>query len=178
MIISNSSNYAIARSNWFFFSKKTPIATSFHEGFIVYVFCFATSRGEKIKNISLSLSNPILLVNPGIHISTKWAFEQVIISEDADSLERLTELEVITVEYIKQFATNDFEDIVFRAYPEIKETKMELYSLGANFVLMTGTGSTLYAIFSNLQKANLAKEHYKNKYFTYLNYPVNKGSIT
>jgi 4-diphosphocytidyl-2-C-methyl-D-erythritol kinase len=146
--------------------------------FLNPVACFATSRGEKIKNISLSLSNPILLVNPGIHISTKWAFEQVKISEDTDKFNSLNDYDVITVEDIKKYATNDFEEIVFTAYPEIKNVKEGLYSLGANFVLMTGTGSTLFAIFSNLQKANLAKEHYQNKYYTFLNYPVDKGSIT
>ncbi|UCH64598.1 MAG: 4-(cytidine 5'-diphospho)-2-C-methyl-D-erythritol kinase [Ignavibacterium sp.] len=139
---------------------------------------FATSRGEKIKKISLSLSNPILLINPGIHISTKWAFEQVRISEDTDEFKRIGVLDSITLEDIKQSATNDFEEVVFSAFPEIKEVKEELYSYGANFALMTGTGSTLFAIFSNLQKANLAKQKFEDRYFTYLNYPVDKGSIT
>ena len=146
--------------------------------FLNPVACFATSRGEKIKNISLSLSNPILLVNPGINISTKWAFDQVTVVNDKDTLQKLANLEVLTVDDIKQFATNDFEEIVFAEYPEIRILKEELYSLGAAFVMMTGTGSTLYGIFSNLQKANLAQDHYKTKYFTFLNYPVNKGSIT
>jgi len=94
------------------------------------------------------------------------------------NFQRMGDLEIVTVDDIKRFATNDFEEIVFTAYPEIKKIKEGLYSLGANFVLMTGTGSTLYAIFSNLQKANSAREYYKNKYYTFLNYPVNKGSIT
>ena len=139
---------------------------------------FAISRGEKIKKISLSLSNPILLVNPGVHISTKWAFEQVKVSEDTDNFKRLNDLDVITLEDIMKRATNDFEEVVFSAYPEIKKVKEELYSLGANFALMTGTGSTIFAIFSNLQKANLAKEKFDDRCFTYLNYPVDKGSIT
>ena len=146
--------------------------------FLNPVACFATSRGEKIKNISLSLSNPILLVNPGINMSTKWAFDQMKAFKDTDTLQKLADLEVLTVDDIKQSATNDFEEIVFAAYPEIRIIKEELYSLGASFVMMTGTGSTLYGIFSNLQKAYLAQDHYKNKYFTFLNYPVNKGSIT
>jgi 4-diphosphocytidyl-2-C-methyl-D-erythritol kinase len=146
--------------------------------FLNPVAAFATSRGEKIKQISLSLSNPILLVNPGIHISTKWAFEQIKNSNDTDKFNSLSDLDSITLEDIRQYAINDFEDVVFSAYPEIKKVKEELYSLGANFALMTGTGSTLFAIFSNLQKANLAKENFEDRYFTYLNYPVNKGSIT
>jgi 4-diphosphocytidyl-2-C-methyl-D-erythritol kinase len=146
--------------------------------FLNPVAAFATLRGEKIKNISLSLSNPILLVNPGIHISTKWAFEQVKSSEETAEFERLGDFDIITLEDIKKHATNDFEEVVFTAYPEIKSVKEELYSLGANFVLMTGTGSTLFAIFSNLQKAYLAKQKFIDRYFTFLNYPVDKGSIT
>ena len=146
--------------------------------FLNPVACFATSRGEKIKKIPLSLSNPILLVNPGIHISTKWAFEQLKISENQDTFESLNELDVITLDDIKQHAKNDFEEVVFSAYPEIKSLKEELYSLGANFALMSGTGSTIFAFFSNLQKAYLAKEKFIDRYFTFLNYPVNKGSIT
>ena len=36
---------------------------------------YASSRGEMLTRIQLSLSYPILLVNPGIHVSTKWAFD-------------------------------------------------------------------------------------------------------
>jgi 4-diphosphocytidyl-2-C-methyl-D-erythritol kinase len=39
---------------------------------------YAASRGELLTGIQLSLGYPILLVNPGIHISTKWAFNKII----------------------------------------------------------------------------------------------------
>jgi len=164
--------------NYEILSKLALIIGSDVPFFLDPVASFATSRGEKIKNIPLSLSNPILLVNPGINISTKWAFDQVKVSRDTNTFERLSNLEVVKIEDIKQSATNDFEDIVFNAYPEIRIIKEELYTYGATFVLMTGTGSTLYGIFSNLQKAKLAQDHYQNRYFTFINYPVNKGSIT
>jgi 4-diphosphocytidyl-2C-methyl-D-erythritol kinase len=53
-----------------------------------------------------------------------------------------------------------------------------LYELGANFALLSGTGSTVYGIFSNLQKAYWAEEYFKQSYFTFINNPFNKGSIT
>ena len=164
--------------NYEILSKLALIIGSDVPFFLDPVASFATSRGEQIKNIPLSLSNPILLVNPGINISTKWAFDQVKVSRDTNAFERLSNLEVVKIEDIKQSATNDFEDIVFNTYPEIRIIKEELYTYGATFVLMTGTGSTLYGIFSNLQKAKLAQDHYQNRYFTFINYPVNKGSIT
>jgi 4-diphosphocytidyl-2C-methyl-D-erythritol kinase len=56
--------------------------------------------------------------------------------------------------------------------------KDKLDTSGADFVSMTGTGSTVYGVFSNLQKSRLAKEDFDASYFTYINYPVNQGSIT
>jgi 4-diphosphocytidyl-2-C-methyl-D-erythritol kinase len=140
--------------------------------------CFAYSRGELKKNIHLSLSHPILVVNPGVHISTQWAFEHITLKNPNNSLENLSEQPVISIDEIRKFITNDFEEIVFNNYPEIRKIKEALYSLGAKFALMTGTGSSVYGIFSNLQTAMRAKEEFERKYFTYLNFPVNQGSIT
>jgi len=140
--------------------------------------CFATSRGEIRKNIKLSLSQPILIVNPGIHISTKWAFKNLKLKPHKNSLKELCLHNSITIEDIKDIASNDFEKIVYKKYSEIKSIKDQLESSGADFVSMTGTGSTVYGVFSNLQKARWVKEDFDSKYFTYLNFPVNQGSIT
>ena len=146
--------------------------------FINPVPCFAYSRGEKMRRVQLLLSEPILVVNPGIHISTKWAFDQINISQQNNGIKKLSEKKVITIEDIRKFAVNDFEQIVFNKFPEVKALKEKLYSFTPKFVMLTGTGSSVYAIFTNLQKARNAKEYFENKYFTYLNYPVDKASIT
>lgn len=146
--------------------------------FINPVPCFAYLRGEKMRRVQLLLSEPILVVNPGIHISTKWAFDQINITQHNDCIKKLSEKKVITIENIRKFAVNDFEQIVFDKFPEVRALKEKLYSFTPKFVMLTGTGSSVYAIFSNLQKARNAKEYFDNKYFTYLNYPVDKASIT
>jgi 4-diphosphocytidyl-2-C-methyl-D-erythritol kinase len=140
--------------------------------------CFASSRGEIRKNIKLSLSQPILIVNPGIHISTKWAFQNLKLKSHKKSLKDLCLNTSITIEDIKDYASNDFETIVYKKYPEIKSIKDKLEDSGADFVSMTGTGSTVYGVFSNLQKARWVKEDFDSRYFTYMNFPVNQGSIT
>jgi 4-diphosphocytidyl-2-C-methyl-D-erythritol kinase len=140
--------------------------------------CFASSRGEIRKNIQLSLSQPILIVNPGIHISTKWAFKKLELTSHKNSLKELCKHSSVTIDDIKEYAKNDFEIIVYEKYPEIKSIKDKLDSSGADFVSMTGTGSTVYGVFSNLQKARLVKEDFDASYFTYINFPVNQGSIT
>ena len=42
---------------------------------------------------------------------------------------------------------NDFEQPVFALYPQLAEIKEKLYSLGAVFALMSGSGSALFGIF-------------------------------
>ena len=140
--------------------------------------CFATSRGEIIKRLQLSISFPILIINPGIHISTKWAFQQLKIKSSSNDLYKIISKSLITLDDIKNYATNDFEEIVFKHFPLLKEIKEKLYLFGAEFALMTGTGSTIYGIFTNLQKARWAKENFQTKFFTFLNYPLDKGSVT
>ncbi len=44
---------------------------------------------------------------------------------------------------------NDFEKIVFPKFPVLEEMKKTLYNSGAKYASMTGTGSTLYAIYKN-----------------------------
>ena len=140
--------------------------------------CFASSRGEIRKKIQLPLSQPILIINPGIHISTKWAFQNLELTHHKKSLKELYEHSSVTIEDIKDYASNDFEKIVYEKYPEIKLIKDKLDASGAEFVSMTGTGSTVYGVFSNLQKARWVKEDFDRNYFTFINFPVNQGSIT
>jgi len=138
---------------------------------------YAESRGEKLFPLNLEIQYPIVIVYPGINISTRWAFERINPSEPNYNLHDLFNKN-FDFKDIRDFVTNDFELIVFKEYPVIEKIKKDLYELGANFALMSGTGSTVYGIFSNLQKAYWAEEHFKQSYFTFINNPFNKGSIT
>jgi 4-diphosphocytidyl-2-C-methyl-D-erythritol kinase len=44
--------------------------------------------------------------------------------------------------------TNDFEDYAFKLYPQVSELKKALYKDGAVYSSMSGSGSTVYGIFS------------------------------
>ena len=140
--------------------------------------CYASSRGEVLTPINLSISQPVLIVNPGIHISTKWAFDNLELKNNENKLEKFKSKKSISLDDIKHLASNDFEEIVFKEFPEIGAIKEKLYTFGADFSLMTGTGSTVFGIFSNLQKAKRAENEFKEDNFTFLKFPVNQGSIT
>lgn len=122
--------------------------------------CYATRRGEKLIPIQLDLSRyKIILVNPGIYINTGWAFSQIYTSENRTSL-----LEIIQqpIENWKVELSNDFEDAVFQHHSPIKEIKEKLYSNGAVYASMSGTGSTVFGLFEkeNTPELNFPKEYF------------------
>jgi 4-diphosphocytidyl-2-C-methyl-D-erythritol kinase len=108
--------------------------------------CLAKGRGEILEPIHLSLKGyHLVLINPGIHINTGWAFSQLQLGKQR--IESLTEIINSPVETWKGRLDNDFEQPVFKAFPEIAEIPEILYQQGALFAGMSGSGSTVFGIF-------------------------------
>lgn len=51
------------------------------------------------------------------------------------------------IENWKQTIQNDFENALFPRYPQLKSIKDSLYSQGALYASMSGSGSSVYGIF-------------------------------
>lgn len=139
---------------------------------------YAESRGEILFPLSIELPYPILIVNPLIKIDTASAFKKIKPLIPKRNLRKVIQENAFDFSNLKEYVTNDFEEVIFAEYPLLKKIKDELYKQGAEFALMSGTGSTLYGIFTNLQKALWADDYFRQKYFTYLHNPFIKGSIT
>lgn len=121
-------------------------------------FAFASGRGEVIEPIRFHCDYHVILVNNGIHVNTSQAYKALkresfyngpgheeilgVIKENIGSLARW-----------KDVMKNDFEDAIFPLYPEIRHIKEELYNLGADYAAMTGSGSTVFGVFSSYKRA-------------------------
>lgn len=106
----------------------------------------ATGRGEIMEPTSVDLSTKkIVLVLPGLHVSTALAFKDCPIHE---TIEPTHEITSEPIENWKNRLINDFETTVFKVHPELKNIKNKLYEMGAVYASMTGTGSTIYGIFN------------------------------
>lgn len=113
--------------------------------FIINKPCFATGRGELLEEINPDLSNyKILMVNPGIHINTGWAFSKIKPGTPENSLKTLASL---PINEWQENIHNDFEKPVMDAHPEMTELKQEIIAMGAVYASMSGSGSTFYGIF-------------------------------
>jgi 4-diphosphocytidyl-2-C-methyl-D-erythritol kinase len=114
--------------------------------FLNAVPAFASGRGEVLKPVSDFLSGYYLvLLNPGVGISTKEAYQNCRPEKPSVSINNLINLPV--TEW-KMHIFNDFEDFAFEKHPVIGMIKDELYNCGALFSLMSGSGSSVYGIFN------------------------------
>ncbi len=122
--------------------------------FILNIPVFATGRGEVMEKIELELSPyKFLIVNPGIHISTKEAFETL---KPKAPLKSANDIVLQPVETWKNELVNDFESSIFPRYPLLADIKQKIYNAGAVYASMTGTGSTVYGIFEQNQQPDLS----------------------
>lgn len=113
--------------------------------FIINKPCFATGRGEKLSEITVALSDyKIILINPGIHINTGWAFSQVTPAVPIKSINEIVKQDISSW---KEELKNDFEELVFAAHPQVRAIKEYLYTQGAIYASMSGSGSTVFGIF-------------------------------
>ena len=116
--------------------------------FIINKPAFAQGRGENLRSIELNLSNyTFVLINPGIHVNTTWAFTQLALNSARPRHGNIQQIIARPVIEWKDSLFNDFENVVFEKHPEIKALKETLYASGAIFASMSGSGSTVFGIF-------------------------------
>ena len=129
-----------------------------------------TSRGEILKQIDFDINYPILIVNPEIHISTKEAFQNITPKTSSYNYFSSEINELKNWDLIREKVTNDFEKFVLEKYSEVKNIKEMMYENGALFSLMSGSGSTVYGIFENIEKAEITLNKFPNNYLKFISY--------
>jgi 4-diphosphocytidyl-2-C-methyl-D-erythritol kinase len=106
-------------------------------------YCF--NKGDEFEDISLSLAGKwIVMVNPGLHISTIEAYSGVKAKRSDQDLRTVLKEPVASW---RDQIKNDFEATLFVKYPLLETIRKDLYQLGATYASMSGSGSTIYGIF-------------------------------
>ncbi len=137
-----------------------------------------TQIGKGIGSI-LSKESPfiesfVLLIMPKIHIDTSWAYSHIKnvldVRERDINFSDLIGKKRIPFEMFK----NDFEEIVFPAYPEIGRIKNLLLESGARYSSLSGSGSTVFGFFDDEAKAILAESKFSPEYHSLVTCPKNR----
>ncbi len=117
---------------------------------------FATGRGEVMQPATVDLSAySIQLICPQVHISTAAAFKLLTPKAAPFDLRHLNEM---PIEQWVEYISNDFEEPVFVQHPGLANIKQHLYSQGAIYASMSGSGSTLYGIFEKGKRAEITSD--------------------
>jgi len=106
---------------------------------------FGVGKGNILEPLSLSLAEyRIVLIKPPVFVSTADAYASVIPQKTTHHLPDLLQA---PVSEWRNAVFNDFEDVVFKKYPEISRIKEKLYHEDAVYASMSGSGSCVYGIF-------------------------------
>lgn len=134
---------------------------------------YAHGRGELLSYFDLALPYWIVLVYPNIHVSTAWAYRSFTFNPNLPMLP-LREMIIAHLDEPNEWVNklrNDFEPAVFREHEPVMRVKEILYRTGADFALMSGSGSSVFGLFRREDYAREAAGFFSRAHFTHLTPP-------
>jgi 4-diphosphocytidyl-2-C-methyl-D-erythritol kinase len=141
--------------------KLTQIAVALGSDvpfFLVGGTALGVGRGQEVYSIEQAECEHLLLVNPGFAVSTAEAYGRLsrLTPERTAAMMPFTFFAAKGIRGLSLAVTNDLEEVVSAAHPEIAEVKHRLLSLGARRALMSGSGATVFGVFENVERSRLA----------------------
>ena len=137
---------------------------------------FVEGRGEIVCPVRPGKSRWLVLVNPGIKVSTAWAYNRLdevrngmegkkiwLTKERKDNkLQRFNGLKLDLIEF-SSCLQNDLEGITASKNGVILEIKEELIAMNAKGALMSGSGATVFGVFMNEEDARSCSRRLNKK---------------
>jgi len=124
---------------------------------------FVSGKGELLNhNFKFNLKTKCILVNPNTHISTKEAYAAIQPKQPTVSLQNALQLPLTEWQ---NAVVNDFEAALLPNYPKLVELKKQLQAMGAQYVSMSGSGSSFFAFFKEEPTTILFDKNYQWKSF-------------
>jgi len=141
--------------------------------FILNQACIGRGMGEILQPIPFKFNNIwITIVYPNIKIESRWAYENFILTKNKKILNFYSFLKKSKdPSELRDDIINDFESLVFNKFPEIEKIKKSLYDFGADFSLLTGSGSAIFGLFKRRETAVKAAENFRGKYTIIITQP-------
>jgi len=134
-------------------------------------------RGTEVDELPELKPEPILIVSPGLHVATGPAYVALGRGLTAgDWSSKINGFQAFvrvlasgrSAKAASPFSANDFEAVVFRQFPLLQTIERKLSQLGTSRgrpgVRMTGSGSTIFAIFGSRAERDRAEAVLKGKY--------------
>ena len=127
-------------------------------------------RGEQVTPLQLEADRWLLLVNPGIAISTAWAYERLAAVRTGQAMRVPGRLPRLAVDHgaegpqlmkwhdLLPLVENDFAPVMEREYPVLREIRELLLMRDAQAAVLSGSGATVFGVFGEERPARIAAE--------------------
>ena len=130
-------------------------------------------KGEKLTKLNIDLSNYfILLIHPKFNVSTKWAYS--FFKNNLPNTFDCDKFRSFQASPDWELFENDFENIIKSTYPEVVEIRKILESQSSLFVSLSGSGSTMFGVFKDFLKADIAYQQLKT-YHCHIVKPIKRN---
>ncbi|MFC4355817.1 4-(cytidine 5'-diphospho)-2-C-methyl-D-erythritol kinase [Chryseomicrobium palamuruense] len=115
----------------------------------------ATGRGEKIEHLSSPAACWVILAKPIIGVSTAEIYGQLNLETayHPDTQAMIRAVKEKDFSLMIENLGNTLEDVTLNLYPEVRELKEQMKRFGAEGVLMSGSGPTVFGIVQQESRA-------------------------
>lgn len=126
----------------------------------------AEGIGERLTKIKSFKDKDILLVNPGIGVSTTEVYGSLRLNKEArmDVQKIISSIERDDMKSVADNITNVMEEVVIEKNPIISQIKRDMVNYGALGALMSGSGPTVFGLFDDMDKLKFCKQILTEKY--------------
>lgn len=129
---------------------------------------WAAGRGDEVEPATANGAGWMVLVNPGIAVSTAWVYQEFSRKLGLTKSDREITINKFiahrpSLREIYHRPHNDLEEVTLEAFPQLTQIKKELLGLGGKGVMMSGSGPTLFACFSDYSSAKQAAAAFEKK---------------
>lgn len=118
----------------------------------------ARGRGEILRAMPPLPSMPVLLIKPPLSIATAAAYGWLDAERCWSEDERREVSAPLDWDDVAGRATNDFERVIFKRYPQLEAMRDSLREMGARIALLSGSGSALFGIFDTTEVRDRAAQ--------------------
>ncbi|MBW1732141.1 MAG: 4-(cytidine 5'-diphospho)-2-C-methyl-D-erythritol kinase [Deltaproteobacteria bacterium] len=131
--------------------------------FLAHGPCVARGIGHVLDPIEYFPSFWYVIVSPPLQISTAWVYGQLKLELTQKSNNYIVEFSREMFDNLDNFLENDLETVVLPRFPEVQRVKALLLKAGAQGVLMSGSGPSVFGIFAERDSAIEAKRFLDQK---------------
>ena len=116
----------------------------------------ATGRGEKIQELPSPPNCWIILAKPSIGVSTADVYGGLKVNEiiHPDTSEMIRAIKEKDYELMCATMGNALESVTLKLYPEVSTIKEQMMKFGADAVLMSGSGPTVFGLVQHESRVN------------------------